>query len=61
MADRTHPRLDIVQVRLIGRPDHVDRVLETITAALPAADASGHRPSRKNPAHVLVYVEVSPE
>ncbi|PSK95840.1 hypothetical protein CLV63_1132 [Murinocardiopsis flavida] len=61
MADRPPARLDIVQVRLVGRPEHVDRVLHAITAALPAADASPHRPSRKNPAHVLVYVEVSPE
>lgn len=61
MADRHRARPDIVQVRLIGRPEHVDRVLDTIAAAVPAADASPHRTSRTNPAHVLVYVEVSPE
>lgn len=61
MAHDRKPRLELAKVRVIGPPEIVDRVVDAITAALPAADPSQLYPSRKNPDHVRVYLEVSPE
>ncbi|MFC9090519.1 hypothetical protein [Nocardiopsis dassonvillei] len=60
MTDRRKPRLDLAKVRVIGPPETVARVVDAITAALPSADPSGHYPSRHNPGHVRVYLEVAP-
>ena len=61
MTDPSKRRLDLAKVRVIGPPEVVDQVIEAITTALPAADPSGHYPSRHNPGHVRVYLEVTPE
>ncbi|MFL1381635.1 hypothetical protein [Nocardiopsis protaetiae] len=61
MTHDRKPRLELAKVRVIGPPEIVSRVVDAITAALPAADPSEPYPSRKNPGHVRVYLEVSPE
>ncbi|WP_306365994.1 hypothetical protein [Nocardiopsis sp. CC223A] len=61
MAHDRKPRPELAKVRVIGPPDIVDRVVDAITTALPAIDPSEPYPSRKNPGHVRVYLEVTPE
>ncbi len=61
MPDHSKRRLDLTKVRVIGPPEVVDQVVDAITTALPSADPSEHYPSRKNPGHVRVYLEVAPE
>lgn len=61
MTDARKPRLDLAKVRVIGPPEVVDQVVNAITTAVPAAEPSCPYPSRKNPGHVRVYLEVSPE
>ncbi|CAL9359195.1 hypothetical protein [Nocardiopsis dassonvillei] len=60
MPDHSKRRLDLAKVRVIGPPEVVDQVVDAITAALPSADPSKPYPSRHNPGHVRVYLEVSP-
>ncbi|MFE6386776.1 hypothetical protein [Nocardiopsis dassonvillei] len=60
MTDHRKPRLELARVRVIGSPETVARVVGAVTAALPSADPSGHYPSRHNPGHVRVCLEVSP-
>ncbi|QUX27899.1 hypothetical protein KGD83_21850 [Nocardiopsis akebiae] len=61
MTDHRKPRLELARVRVIGPPEAVARVVDAITTALASADPSGRYPSRHNPGHVRVYLEVSPE
>ncbi|WP_017577195.1 hypothetical protein [Nocardiopsis kunsanensis] len=61
MTDTRKPRLDLAKVRVIGPPEVVDHVVDAITTAVPAAKPSCPYPSHKNPGHVRVYLEVSPE
>ncbi|MGW8528980.1 hypothetical protein [Nocardiopsis sp. NPDC055824] len=61
MPERRKRGLDLTKVRVIGPPEVVDQVVEAITAALPSADPSRPYPSRHNPGHVRVYLEVAPE
>ncbi|WP_117197938.1 hypothetical protein [Nocardiopsis sp. TNDT3] len=60
MTDRRKPRLNLAKVRVIGPPEVVDQVVDAITTARPFADPSKPYPSRHNPGHVRVYLEVSP-
>lgn len=60
MTDQRKPRLDLAKVRVIGPPEVVDQVVDAITTALPSASPSRPYPSRHNPEHVRVYLEVTP-
>jgi len=60
MTEQRKPRLDLTKVRVIGPPEVVEQVVDAITTAMPAAEPSRPYPSRKNPGHVRVYLEVSP-
>lgn len=60
MPDHRKRRLDLAKVRVIGPPEVVDQVVDAITAALPSTEPSKPYPSRRNPGHVRVYLEVSP-
>ncbi|MDE3724767.1 hypothetical protein PWG71_25555 [Nocardiopsis sp. N85] len=61
MPEHRKARLEPAKVRVIGPPEIVAQVVDTITAALPAAAPSKPYPSRKTPGHVRVYLEVTPE
>ncbi|RNL83580.1 hypothetical protein [Halostreptopolyspora alba] len=61
MTDRAKRRLDLAKVRVIGPPETVETVIEAITTALPAAEPSRPYASRRDPEHVRVYLEVTPE
>lgn len=60
MTDQRKTRLDLAKVRVIGPPEVVAQVVDAITTALPSADPSRPYPSRHNPEHVRVYLEVTP-
>ena len=60
MTDQRKARLDLAKVRVIGPPEVVEQVVDAITTALPSASSSRPYPSRHNPEHVRVYLEVTP-
>lgn len=60
MTEQRKPHLDLTKVRVIGQPEVVDQVVDAITTAVPTTEPSRPYPSRKNPGHVRVYLEVTP-
>ncbi len=61
MTDHAKRRRDLAKVRVIGPPETAEKVIETITTALPATKPSRPHASRRKTEHVRVYLEVTPE